>query len=71
MKIEITSNNGKYAVERKSFDAETAFDDFLNLLFISGVDIKELETIIKIGNERFKKNHKTNESKTIQSSSHL
>ena len=71
MKIEITSNNGKYAVERKSFDAETAFDDFLNLLFISGVDIKELEEIIKIGNERFKNNHKTNESKTIQNSSHL
>ena len=69
MKIEITKDGSKYVVERETFDAETAFDDFLNLLFISGVDIEDLQKIIETG--KIKQNHKKDESKRIQNSSHL
>lgn len=69
MKIEITKDGSKYVVERETFDAETAFDDFLNLLFISGVDIEDLQKIIETG--KIKQNHKKNEPKRVQNFSHL
>ena len=69
MKIEITKDGSKYVVERKNFDAETAFDDFLNLLFIAGIDIEDLQKIIK--SEKVKQNHKKDEPKGIQGFSNL
>jgi hypothetical protein len=45
MKIDITVNGSTFSVEREGFDAEVAFDDFLNLLFISGVDKKDEQAI--------------------------
>lgn len=71
MKIEITINGNKYVVERTTFDVEVAFDDFLNLLFISGVDIQELEKITTLASEKTKNNHKKDESKNLQNSCNL
>lgn len=69
MKIEITLHGSKYVVEREKFKAETAFDDFLNLLFIAGVEVEDLQKIIETS--KTKQNHKKDESKRIQNSSHL
>jgi hypothetical protein len=71
MKIEITLNSNKYVIERETFDVETAFDDFLNLLFIAGVDIQELEKIIAITPYKAKKNHKKYESKKLPNTCNL
>lgn len=71
MKIEITINDNKYVVERTSFDIEVAFDDFLNLLFISGVDIQELQKITTLVSEKTKNNHKKDESKNLQNTCNL
>ncbi len=71
MKIEITLNSNKYVIERESFDVEIAFDDFLNLLFIAGVDIQELEKITTITPDKAKKNHKKDESKNLQNTCNL
>ena len=71
MKIEITKDNTKYSVEREEFEAETALDDFLNLLFISGTELTELEKILKLLNNKQQENHKKDESKTIQGFSNL
>ena len=71
MKIEITLNSNKYVIERESFDVEIAFDDFLNLLFIAGVDIKELEKIIAITPDKAQKNHKKYESKKLPNTCNL
>ena len=72
MKIEITINNSKYVVERESFDAEIAFDDFLNLLFISGVEVEELEKIINIASKKIvKENHKKDELKNLPNTCNL
>jgi len=71
MKIEITLHNNKYVVERESFDVETAFDDFLNLLFIAGVDIQELEKITTISSDKIKQNHKKDESKNLPNTCNL
>lgn len=71
MKIEITINGNKYVVERTSFDIEVAFDDFLNLLFISGVDIQELQKITTLAPEKTKNNHKKDESKNLQNTCNL
>ena len=71
IKIEITKDGSKYVIERDSFDAEIAFDDFLNLLFISGVEIEDLQTIINAPNTKLKQNHKKDEPKTIQGFSNI
>lgn len=71
MKIEITLHNNKYVVERESFDVEIAFDDFLNLLFIAGVDIQELEKITTISSDKIKQNHKKDESKNLPNTCNL
>jgi len=71
MKIEITKDGSKYVIERETFDAETAFDDFLNLLFISGVEIEDLQTIINTSSNKLKENHKKNEPKRKENFSHL
>ena len=71
MKIEITLNSNKYVIERESFDVEIAFDDFLNLLFIAGVDIQELEKITTITPDKSKKNHKKDESKNLPNTCNL
>jgi hypothetical protein len=72
MKIEITINSSKYVVERESFDAETAFDDFLNLLFISGVEVEELQKIINLSLKKtVKENHKKDELKNLPNTCNL
>jgi hypothetical protein len=71
MKIQIIRDNTTYSVEREEFDAELAFDDFLNLLFISGTELQDLENLINILNEKSKQNHKKDESKTIQGFSNI
>ena len=71
MKIEITLNSNKYVIERESFDVEIAFDDFLNLLFIAGVDIQELEKITTITPDKSKQNHKKDESKNLPNTFNL
>ena len=71
MKIEITKDGSKYVIERETFDAEIAFDDFLNLLFISGVEIEDLQKIINTSSNKLKENHKKNEPKRKENFSHL
>ncbi len=72
MRIEITINGSKYLVERESFDAETAFDDFLNLLFISGVEVEDLEKIINLASKKtVKENHKKDELKNLPNTCNL
>jgi len=48
-------------VEKERFDAKEAFEDFLNMLFISGTDIEEIRDIIESWTAQPKKNHKSNE----------
>ena len=60
MKIEIEIDGSKYAVERQEFNAEVAFDDFLNLLFIAGIDIEKLSELIDIQKQNHKKNEQAN-----------
>ena len=60
MKIEIEIGGSKYAVERQEFNAELAFDDFLNLLFIAGIDIEQLNEIINTQKQNHKKNEQAN-----------
>lgn len=67
MKITIEINNNKYSVERDEFNPELVFDDFLNLLFISGVEPEELLQIIN----NTKQNHKKDESEAISNSCNL
>lgn len=71
MKIQIIRDNTTYSIEREKFDAEEAFDDFLNLLFVSGTELKDLEDLINVLNEKSKQNHKKDEPKTIQGFSNI
>jgi len=64
IKIEININGAKTSVEREIVDPVQAFDDLLNLLFVSGIDTEELvKSIIETSN-KIKNNHK-NESKDL------
>ncbi len=71
MKIQIIRDNTTYSIEKEEFDAEEAFDGFLNLLFISGTELEDLENLLNILNEKAQQNHKKDESKTNQSFSNI
>ena len=44
--IEVTIDGSKYSVQRETFDLRTAYDDFLNLLFMSGADVNEMADLL-------------------------
>jgi len=71
MKLELTINGNKFSVEREGFEAEVAFDDFLNLLFVAGIELEDIEEILKLSNNKLKENHKKDESKAIKGLSNL
>lgn len=71
MKLELTIQGNKFSVERESFEPERAFDDFLNLLFVSGIEVEAIEEILKLSNNKIKENHKRNEPKANKSLSNL
>lgn len=62
-KISLEMGSDRYTVERPNFSPREAFEDFLNMLFISGTDIEEIRDIIDSWTDQTKKNHKTNEPK--------
>jgi hypothetical protein len=71
MKLELTINGNKFSIQRETFEAEVAFDDFLNLLFVAGIELEDIEEILKLSNNKLKENHKKDESKTIKGLSNL
>ena len=61
--IEVTIDGSKYSVQRETFDLRTAYDDFLNLLFMSGADVNEMADLL--AEQAIKKNHTTDEDQPV------
>lgn len=65
--ITITVDGATYSVQREGFDVQTCYDDFLNLMFLSGADLDSLSAILKnvqIGGQP-KKDHIQDEDQPI------
>lgn len=61
--ISVQVGEEKYTVEKSDFNAREAFDDFVNLMFISGTDIEQIKEIIDSYRVDAQKNHRKNEGK--------
>jgi len=55
--IEITIDGATYSVQREALDVKIAYDDFLNLLFLSGADLADLAELLGRPAETQKNNH--------------
>lgn len=66
IRIEIRKNGATNTIERDGVDPTTSIEDLMNLLFISGTDIHELEeSLITISQEiknKHKNEHKANKN---------
>ena len=58
IRIEIERDGAKSIIERNNIDVVTSFEDLMNLLFISGTDIKDLEAALLELSHEIQKNHK-------------
>lgn len=70
IKIEISSERIKHTVEREDINPETSLDDLINILFISGYDISDIEIAIISLADKLENKHK-NDKETIQNSRSL
>jgi hypothetical protein len=58
IRIEIRKNGATNTIERDGVDATTSIEDLMNLLFISGTDIHELEESLITISQEIKNKHK-------------
>lgn len=65
--ITVTVDGATYSVQRDEFDVQTCYDDFLNLLFMSGADLDSLSEIVKAGQigGKPKKDHTKDEDQQL------
>jgi flagellar basal body rod protein FlgF len=61
IRIEIDKDGAKSIIERNNVDVVTSFEDLMNLLFISGTDIKDLEAALLELSQEIQKNHKNDQ----------
>lgn len=65
--IEITIDGATYSVQREALDVKTAYDDFLNLLFLSGADLADLAELLGRPAEAQKNNHDPEQDQPVSS----
>lgn len=62
--IQIENDGVIHTTTREKIDPVNCLDDLINILFVSGFEIEDVQKAILETAEQIKKNHK-NESKTI------
>lgn len=67
MTIEVTIDGAKYAIQRETFELRTAYDDFLNLMFLAGADLSEMAAILSALDESKKNNHEGEQDRPVSS----
>jgi len=62
-RITLQVGSKTYSVDKPDFEPQETFDDFVNLMFISGTDIDQILQILNSYRENTPKNHKINARK--------
>jgi archaellum component FlaD/FlaE len=70
IKIEIFKDGVKTTLEREKVEPLEALDDLLNLLFVTGFELENIEKAILDFSEKLKNNHK-NDTQTFQNTRSL